>query len=430
MTYRVETASSRAGHVQLRVALLDGSACGLAPECSSGIGLALTDYVSTGHLVLDEAGGWRTVEIDLCGEANPYAPFFGLDREGRSLDPATVQGWRLALAVDSLAGRGTAVTGAVVFGELAAVGTGSVDAPPCAPPPRDGARELVDVRVDRASARVLRVFEFGLRQCAVRCAADGACAYFATDPRRNVAVGAYPSCYLFAELRAVDVRFVASPDDGCRTFWKENGTAVREALCDACACHAATRWADGTRADLATAPRTSLGFEPLAIDLSGNKRLAVLGPGALAQFPALARVVLPHALTYLAADALPGSVQAASLEAGAARDRNFADGGPTARFHDVCCAPGITVAETLSFCTRGRSAPRRLLPSTSTRRRTRPSMSTPRPTGWSRTGSWRSCASSTAISRAAGWATRMASRATASGSCCHCWALCGNQPVS
>ena len=78
---------------------------------------------SQGNVVLDDdAGGWRTLAIDLCGEANPYAPFFGLDREGRSLDPATVQGWRLGVVVDSLAGMGNPATGSIVFGELAAVG--------------------------------------------------------------------------------------------------------------------------------------------------------------------------------------------------------------------------------------------------------------------------------------------------------------------
>ena len=114
------------------------------------------------------------------GEANPYAPFFGLDREGRSLDPATIQGWRLGIVVDSLAGMGNAATGSIVFGELAAVGAGPAPSPPCAPPTRAGARELVDVRVDKASAS--RVFELGLRHCAEHCANDGECAYFATDP--------------------------------------------------------------------------------------------------------------------------------------------------------------------------------------------------------------------------------------------------------
>ena len=118
----VETASSLPGHAALGVVLLDGKACGLAPHCSAGVGLALTDYLSSGNLVLDEVGGWRTLEIDLCGEANPYAPFFGLDREGRSLDPATVQGWRLGIVVDSLAGFGNPAKGSIVFGELAAVG--------------------------------------------------------------------------------------------------------------------------------------------------------------------------------------------------------------------------------------------------------------------------------------------------------------------
>ena len=120
----VETASSLPGRATLGVVLLDGKACGLAPHCSSGVGLALTDYLASGNVVLDDvddAGGWRTLEIDLCGEANPYAPFFGLDREGRSLDPATVQGWRLGVVVDSLAGFGNAAKGAIVFGELAAV---------------------------------------------------------------------------------------------------------------------------------------------------------------------------------------------------------------------------------------------------------------------------------------------------------------------
>ena len=79
----VETASSLPGHAALGVVLLDGRACGLAPHCSQGIGLALTDYLASGNVVLDEAGGWRTLAIDLCGEANPYAPFFGLDREGQ-----------------------------------------------------------------------------------------------------------------------------------------------------------------------------------------------------------------------------------------------------------------------------------------------------------------------------------------------------------
>ena len=126
LTYRVETASSLPGHAALGVVLLDGKACGLAPHCSSGVGLALTDYLASGNIVLDDvdAGGWRTLEIDLCGEANPYAPFFGLDREGRSLDPATIQGWRLGVVVDSLAGMGNAATGSIVFGELAAVGAG------------------------------------------------------------------------------------------------------------------------------------------------------------------------------------------------------------------------------------------------------------------------------------------------------------------
>ena len=124
LTYRVETLSSLPGRATLGVVLLDGKACGLAPHCSSGVGLALTDYLASGNVVLDDvddAGGWRTLEIDLCGEANPYAPFFGLDREGRSLDPATVQGWRLGVVVDSLAGFGNAAKGAIVFGELAAV---------------------------------------------------------------------------------------------------------------------------------------------------------------------------------------------------------------------------------------------------------------------------------------------------------------------
>ena len=53
---------------------------------------------------------------------------------------------------------------------------------------------FLDVRVDKAAA--FRTFELGLRHCAAHCANDGACAYFATDPRRNPAVGAYPSCYL------------------------------------------------------------------------------------------------------------------------------------------------------------------------------------------------------------------------------------------
>ena len=111
LTYRVEAASSLPGHAALGVVLLDGRACSLAPHCSAGVGLALTDYLSSGNLILDDdAGGWRTLEIDLCGEANPYAPFFGLDREGRSLDPATVQGWRLGIVVDSLAGFGNAAT--------------------------------------------------------------------------------------------------------------------------------------------------------------------------------------------------------------------------------------------------------------------------------------------------------------------------------
>ena len=77
LTYRVEAASSLPGHAALGVVLLDGKACGLAPHCSQGIGFALTDYLSSGNLVFDEVGGWRTLEIDLCGEANPYAPFFG-----------------------------------------------------------------------------------------------------------------------------------------------------------------------------------------------------------------------------------------------------------------------------------------------------------------------------------------------------------------
>ena len=76
----------------------------------------------------------------------------------------------------------------IVFGELAAVGAGPAPSPPCAPPPRAGARELVDVRVDKDKAS--RVFELGLRHCATHCANDGACAYFATDPRRNPPVGA------------------------------------------------------------------------------------------------------------------------------------------------------------------------------------------------------------------------------------------------
>ena len=179
----VETASSLPGRATLGVVLLDGKACGLAPHCSAGVGLALTDYLASGNVVLDDvddAGGWRTLEIDLCGEANPYAPFFGLDREGRSLDPATIQGWRLGIVVDSLAGMGNAATGSIVFGELAAVGAGPAKPPPCAPPPRAGARELVDVRVDKASA--MKVFELGLRHCAEHCANDGECAYFATDP--------------------------------------------------------------------------------------------------------------------------------------------------------------------------------------------------------------------------------------------------------
>ena len=84
LTYRVEAASSLPGHATLGVVLLDGKACGLAPHCSSGVGLALTDYLASGNVVLDEVdaeGGWRTLTIDLCGEANPYAPFFGLDRD-------------------------------------------------------------------------------------------------------------------------------------------------------------------------------------------------------------------------------------------------------------------------------------------------------------------------------------------------------------
>jgi len=291
LTYRVEAASSLPGHATLGVVLLDGRACGLAPHCSAGIGLALTDYLASGNVVLDKLGGWRTLEIDLCGEANPYAPFFGLDREGRSLDPATVQGWRLGIVVDSLAGMGNPATGSIVFGELAAVGAGPAKPPPCAPPPRAGARELVDVRVNKASA--MKVFELGLRHCAEHCANDGACAYFSTDPRRNPPVGAYPSCYLFAELHADDVTFAApGAPDGVRTWWYED---AREALCDACACDAATRRADCTRADLATAPRPSAGFDPLSIDLSGNERLVVLG--ALSDFPSLERVTLPHALT-------------------------------------------------------------------------------------------------------------------------------------
>ena len=66
---------------------------------------------------------------------------------------------------------------------------------------------------------------------------------------------------------------------------------------------------------------------------------------------------LPHALTYLAEDALTTSLKAASLEPGARRGRNVVDGGPTALFHDVCCAPSSTVAETLSFCDRAADAP-------------------------------------------------------------------------
>ena len=136
--------------------------------------------------------------------------------------------------------------------------------------------------------------------------------------------------------------------DRVQTWWYED---VREDLCDACACDAATRRADCTRADLATAPRPQVpnelraGFDPLEIDLSGNERLVVLGPGALSDFPSLERVTLPHALTYLAEDALPDGVRAASLEPGARRGRNFIDGGPTARFHDVCCSPGFAVGE-------------------------------------------------------------------------------------
>ena len=57
--------------------------------------------------------------------------------------------------------------------------------------------------------------------------------------RRNVAVGAYPSCYLFSELHADDVSFAApGAPDGVQTWWYED---VREDLCDACACDAATR---------------------------------------------------------------------------------------------------------------------------------------------------------------------------------------------
>ena len=167
--------------------------------------------------------------------------------------------------------------------------------------------------------------------------------------RRNVAVGAYPSCYLFSELHEGDVSFAApGAPDRVQTWWYED---VREDLCDACACDAATRRADCTRADLATAPRPQVpnelraGFDPLEIDLSGNERLVVLGPGALSDFPSLERVTLPHALTYLAEDALPDGVRAASLEPGARRGRNFIDGGPTARFHDVCCSPGFAVGE-------------------------------------------------------------------------------------
>ena len=43
----VETASSLPGHAALGVVLLDGRACGLAPHCSAGVGLALTDYLSS-----------------------------------------------------------------------------------------------------------------------------------------------------------------------------------------------------------------------------------------------------------------------------------------------------------------------------------------------------------------------------------------------
>ena len=45
LTYRVEAASSLPGHAALGVVLLDGKACGLAPHCSAGVGLALTDYL-------------------------------------------------------------------------------------------------------------------------------------------------------------------------------------------------------------------------------------------------------------------------------------------------------------------------------------------------------------------------------------------------
>ena len=107
------------------------------------------------------------------------------------------------------------------------------------------------MRVDKDKAS--RVFELGLRHCAEHCANDGDCAYFATDPRRNVAVGAYPSCYLFSEMHEGDVSFAApGAPDRVQTWWYED---VREDLCDACVCDAATRRADCTRADLATAPR-------------------------------------------------------------------------------------------------------------------------------------------------------------------------------
>ena len=117
------------------------------------------------------------------------------------------------------------------------VGAGPAKPPPCAPPPRAGARELVDVRVDKEAAS--QIFELGLRHCAEHCANDGECAYFATDPRQNVAVGAYPSCYLFSELHADDVSFAApGAPDRVQTWWYED---VREDLCDACVCDAAWR---------------------------------------------------------------------------------------------------------------------------------------------------------------------------------------------
>jgi len=343
LTYRVLEPQSRPGVAKLSLVLVDGSDCaGAACATWPGITNEIYLFFTLGTDLDDASGEWRAIRRGLCGDLSPRSPFVrvpGWGAQGNGvLDGDSITGYWIGFRSFD---RGEFTTGTIEVASLRCVESPDEPFDSCDAAPRSAS--LVEgARLAPAAAYSTDVG--GYQTCEEYCAADARCVYYATDSRFNAVTSQFPSCHLFAELRAQDLEPAAA---GLDEAFFVHDPAKRGVLCDVCACSGST--ADCSGRNLATVPAASE-FPATTLDLSDNPRLVLIGPRAFDGLDALERLTLPVGLAHISPEALralPEGVDV-SVEPGPREPGSFLFSTADA-FEDKCCGLGDSVGG-ITFC--------------------------------------------------------------------------------